>query len=202
MTVFGLTGPSGGGKAVVGAAFVARGIPVLDTDKLYHSLIAGPSPCTSALCAAFGEEILSHTGGIDRRRLAAIVFCGGKEEKTRLAALNSIAHRYVLEGCRDWLAQNEREGKSAVVIDAPLLIEADLHKSCDFVLAVLAPKEMRIARVMARDGIDYGAADARISAQKADDFYKEHANYVFINDGDLSLATQFADRVIREVLTL
>ena len=201
MTVFGLTGPSGAGKAVVGCAFDARGIPVLDTDALYHSLIAGPSPCTSELCVAFGDVILSDVGGIDRKKLAAVVFCGGDLEKERLSVLNRITHRYVLAGCRSWLEKKKSEGMRAAVIDAPLLIEADFHTACDYVIAVLAPRELRLSRIMARDGIGQAAAEARISAQKSDDFYRGYADFVFINDGEITAAEDFADRVIRAVFT-
>lgn len=199
MLILGLTGPSGAGKGIVGEALCARGIPVLDTDKVYHTLIAAPSPCTEALASAFGEEILTDAGGIDRRRLAAIVFCGGEEEKRRTGLLNTITHKFVLARCEAWLAEEAQRGRAAAVLDAPLLIEAGIHQRCDLVLAVLAPYDVRLARVLARDGIPEAAARARLDAQPKDDFYRAHAHLVFINDGDRLAAMRFADEVLRTI---
>ena len=202
MKILGLTGPSGGGKGVVGNAFLTREIPVLDTDAVYHDLIARSSPCTEELAAAFGHEILTPDGAVDRQRLAAIVFSGGGEKSERLALLNRITHRYVIASCDTWLETQAHEGKRAAVIDAPLLIEAELHKKCDHVIAVLAPMEMRLSRIMARDCLSYDAAKARISAQKPDAFYEEHADFVFLNDKGLAQAETFVNGVIAKLSLL
>ena len=196
MIVLGLTGPSGAGKGVVGDAFRAEGIPVLDTDAVYHEWICRPSPCTRDLAEAFGEEILAENGSVNRRRLAAIVFCGTAEEEQRKKKLNAITHRYVLESCELWLRECEAHGARAAVIDAPLLIEAGLHTRCDRVLVVLAASETRLARIMVRDGISYEAAKARISAQPEDAFYREYAHFVFENDGAESEARRFVSHVL------
>ena len=196
MIVLGLTGPSGAGKGVVGNAFRAAGIPVLDTDAVYHEWIRRPSPCTRELAAAFGNEILAEDGSVNRRRLASIVFCGTPEENERKKRLNAITHRYVLESCEAWLYDCEAHGARAAVIDAPLLIEAGLHTRCDRVLAVLAESETRLARIMVRDGIPYEAAKARISAQPTDAFYREYAHFVFENNGTEAEARRFVSQVL------
>ncbi len=199
MVVLGLTGPSGAGKGVVGDAFRAAGIPVLDTDAVYHEWICRPSPCTRELAKAFGDGILNEDGSVNRRRLASIVFCGTSEEEDRKKKLNAITHRYVLESCEVWLGDCEEHGARAAVIDAPLLIEAGLHTRCDRVLAVLAASETRLARIMVRDGIPYEAARARILAQPTDAFYREHAHFVFENDGAESEARRFVSQVLLDL---
>ena len=200
MKILGLTGPSGAGKAVVGGAFLAQGIPVLDTDEVYHAWIDKPSPCTEALAAAFGNSVLAQNGSIDRKKLAAVVFADDGKREERLATLNRITHAFVLKSCDEWLALQEECGARAAVIDAPLLIEASLHLRCDAVIAVLAPVSLRSARIQKRDGITKEAAEARIRAQKPDDFYREHAEFVFVNDGDPSMAIPFVDGVTQRVL--
>ncbi|MBE6656409.1 MAG: dephospho-CoA kinase [Ruminococcaceae bacterium] len=199
MKILGLTGPSGSGKAVVGQRFSERGIPVLDTDAVYHAWIERPTPCTEELARTFGKEILTPDGAVDRKRLAAIVFSDDDAEKTRLRTLNAISHRYVLESCRTWLEEQKKAGKRACIIDAPLLIEAELHKACDYVIAVLAPREIRLDRIVKRDGISREAAEARILAQKQDEFYKAHADFLFVNDGSLSMAQEFVEAVISNI---
>ena len=84
----------------------------------------------------------------------------------------------------------------AAIIDAPLLIEAGLHTACDFVIAVLAPQEVRLARIVQRDGISKAAAEARILSQKPDSFYREHASFVFVNDGSIADVEQFVETVV------
>ena len=200
MKILGLTGPSGAGKAIVGSAFLAQGIPVLDTDRVYHAWIDTPSPCTEALREAFGGAILAQNGSVDRKKLASVVFADDGKREARLATLNRITHAFVLKSCDEWLAEQEARGARAAVIDAPLLIEADLHLRCDAVIAVLAPVSLRSARIQARDGITREAAEARIRAQKPDEFYREHADFVFVNDGDLSAAKPFVDAVTQSVL--
>ena len=199
MKIVGLTGPTGSGKGVVGNAFLTRGIPVLDTDAVYHEWIEKPSSCTEELVEAFGTEILASDGSIDRPKLAAIVFSGDEKEKENLDRLGNITHCYVLRSCRDWLKEQLFGGQKIVVIDAPLLIEAGLHRVCHHVIAVLAPKDVRLSRIIARDGITRDAALARISAQETDAFYKEHANYVFVNDKTLSDVDLFVENVIAEI---
>lgn len=200
MKILGLTGPSGSGKAVVGAAFSSRGIPVLDTDAVYHGWIDTKSACTEELKNAFGENILREDGSVDRRRLAAIVFADDGNKDARLQTLNRITHRYVLESCQKWLHEQKKSGRRAAVIDAPLLIEAELHKKCDAVIAVLAPKEVRLARILLRDGISKEAAEARISSQKPDSFYRAHADFVFMNDGEIVDADSFVETVVLKTI--
>ena len=202
MRILGLTGPSGAGKGTVGAALVRLGFPVLDTDAVYHTHISGDTPCTRELALAFGTGILCEDGSVDRRRLAAAVFCGGEEEAEKKARLNAITHRYVIASCEAWLCEQRARGASCAVIDAPLLIEAQMHKGCDLVLAVLASYDVRLARILARDGIPEAAARARLAAQPKDEFYRAHADLVFVNDGDEEAVAAFAQTVARAVAQL
>ena len=199
MTVIGLTGPTGSGKGVLAEAFRKQGIPVLDTDAVYHEWIAHPSPCVDELVDAFGESVRGADGGIDRPALAAVVFCGTAAGEERLALLNSITHRYVIKSIWVWLKEQEKDKKRCAVIDAPLLIEAGVDRICDKVIAVIAPAELRLARIMMRDGISEPRARARIQAQKSDDFYTTRAQFVFVNDGAPTAANAFALDVINRL---
>ena len=82
------------------------------------------------------------------------------------------------------------------VIDAPLLIEAGLHKISHAVIAVLAPSDVRLMRIVNRDGISKEAASARISSQKPDAFYREHADFVFVNDSNLEDVDRFVESIV------
>lgn len=180
MKIIGLTGPSGSGKSCCCQALAVSGIPTINADEVYHELIAAESPCTKELADAFGQAILTENGGVDRKALAAIVFAEDKEKK--LAQLNAITHKYVHEVTRSRIAAYEKQGIRAVTVDAPLLFEAGFDSFCDFCIVVLAPIEMRLRRIMARDSISEERARARLAAQKDDDFYRARAKYVIVND--------------------
>ncbi len=183
MRIIGLTGPSGSGKGAVGAMLEDVGIPSIDTDKVYHDLLVPPSACVDELVGAFGDKILDTNGLVDRKILAKLVFSdktGALQEQ-----LNVITHKYVIDKTWALLAEYRAMGKRAAVIDAPLLIEAGIHTKCDLSICVLADRDIRKARIMARDGITEEAALMRISAQKADEFYCASTKYTLYNNSTL-----------------
>lgn len=188
MLILGLTGGSGCGKGTVGALLSEHGAAHIDTDKVYHTLTDAPSPCTEALRRAFGDAILTKCGALDRKRLREVVFAKGQE--AALATLNGITHPFVLEECKKWLAEQERAGTWLAVIDAPLLFEAGFDAACDRTLAVLAARQVRLARIMIRDGISLETAEKRLNAQPQDSFYLAHANDILYNSGTIEELSQ------------
>lgn len=179
MLIVGLTGPSGAGKGVVASLLAGYGIPSIDTDKVYHDLLVPPSACLDELTARFGEGILSPDGTLDRGALAAQVFSPGHGED--LADLNAIAHRHILAQTRQLLAVHEAEGAVAVLVDAPQLFESGFDRECGFILSVLAPYELRLARIMERDGLSEERARARLDASHSDEFFRERSDAVIVN---------------------
>ena len=181
MLTVGLTGPSGGGKGTVASLFAPYGILSIDTDKVYHDLLIPPSPCLNDLAARFGSHILNPDGTLDRRTLATHVFAKGNEDE--LADLNRITHAYVLQVTRSICRELEAKGCVGVLVDAPLLFESGFDKECDTTLAVLADPDLRLTRIMARDGLTLEQAKARMTAQKPDSYYMERAAHVIQNNG-------------------
>jgi dephospho-CoA kinase len=180
MHVFGITGPSGAGKSLLCEYCAAHGIPHLDADAIYHSLLVPPSEAVDALRAVFGDGILDESGAIDRKALSAIVF----HDEQKLALLNETVLDIVLRDIRRRLENLSAQGVESVVVDAPTLIESGFHRECNTVVVVLSNKETRIARIMARDGLSRERAEERINAQKPDDFYCSAADAVLRNDSD------------------
>ena len=156
MKVIGLCGGSGSGKGVVSGIFAAHGIPVIDTDAIYHSLTSAPSSCLDALREEFGEDIIKDDA-LYRPALAKIVF----------ASENAA-----------------EQGKRLCVVDIPLLFESGFDKECDLTVAVIADREIRIERIVMRDGISREAAEQRINSQISDDRLKELAHRYIINSTD------------------
>ena len=187
MLVIGLTGPTGAGKGAVASIFARYGIPVINADRVYHELIAPPSSCLQELAEVFGKQILLADGSLDRRALGGIVF----SDPAAREKLNSITHRYVMEEVQGQMERFRREGVRVAVFDAPQLFEAGAHNACGAVVSVLADRGLRLERIIARDGLTAEAAMRRILAQKSDEFFKTHSDYIVENNGSLeSLAPQ------------
>jgi dephospho-CoA kinase len=187
MTIIGLTGPSGAGKSTIAALFTERGIPVMDADRIYHALLVPPSPCLDAIREAFSDAILHPDGTLNRKALSALVFEDSDAGRERLSKLNAITHRFVIQKTDEALACYRAQGLSCAVIDAPLLIEAGMHRGCDLTVCVLAPADVRIRRLMQRDGRSEAELHARIQAQPDDAFYRAHADVIVINDGTATM---------------
>lgn len=177
MKVIGLTGPSGAGKGAVGSCFEKRGIPVIDCDKEYHTLLLPPSACTDEIVSVFGERFRSPDGSLDRAALSREVF----RDKKKLETLNRISHKYVIERIEALLLPLGERKEKAAVIDAPTLFESGADKLCDAVVAVTADPETRVGRITERDGIPREAALSRIEAQPEDAFYTSRADFVIRN---------------------
>ena len=184
MKVIGLTGPTGAGKSELCACLSRLGIPSINADKVYHQLLTPPSPCLDALAEHFGKKILKADGTLDRRALAAIVFAEGADAEHE--ALNKITHGFVLARIRELINGYSIASCPAVIADVPLLFESGFSKECDLNVSVLANKLVRIDRIMKRDGLDFAAANARVSAQESDDFYVSRSDVVIYNNFDES----------------
>lgn len=191
MYVIGVTGPSGAGKSLFCSYFEEAGCLHLDCDKIYHSLVDSPSECTRALEAEFGPSVINPDGSLCRPTLANIVFAPGAD--VLRAKLNRITHAFVLAEVRKAISNNDR---SCAIIDAPLLFEAEYEKECDLTVALLAPPEERLARLMARDNRPVEALRARMAAAPSDEFYSSRANVTVINDGNADKLRAAAQKIL------
>ena len=195
MLVIGLTGPTGAGKGAVAAIFEGYGIPVINADRVYHELITPPSSCLQELVEAFGKEILLPDGSLNRRTLASMVFSDPSAQEL----LNTITHRYVMEEIKTRMERLRREGVPVAALDAPQLFEAGAHKACGAVISVLADRQTRLERIMHRDSITADAAMRRILAQKSDEFFKTHSDYIIENSGNIELLAPQVHRILAEL---
>ena len=176
----GITGPSGAGKGCVAGMFAERGFAVIDADRIAREVVMPGQPALKALSGRFGEDIIKADGTLDRRLLAQRAF--STQEATE--ALNGIMHGEICAKMTA-LADNYRKEGRNCLFDAPLLIEAGLAELCDRNVAVIAPPEVRIARLMKRDALGEEEIRLRLSRQQSDGYYISHCDYTVYNDGDL-----------------
>ena len=187
--VLGLTGQTGAGKSTVAAMLAARGCAVIDCDQLAREAVALPAVQT-ALCDAFGGDIL-RDGVLDRRLLARRAFADAEHT----TALNEITHPEITRLAVAAIHKAEADGACAAVIDAALLPDSDLTALCGRILSVIAPEEVRLARICARDGISEADGRLRMAAQPPAAYYIENADLVLRNDGDPAALRQAVDAV-------
>lgn len=195
MLTIGLTGPSGAGKGLVASLFARYGVPSIDTDAVYHALLMPPSACLDELVERFGQQVLRPDGTLDRAALSAVVFDPANADG--LADLNRISHRHVLARVREMLNDYEQAGTPAVLVDAPQLFESGFDAECDKVLSVIAPRKLRLARIIERDGLSPERATARLDAQLSEQVFRERADHVIINDGEIELLEREVRRLLQ-----
>ena len=202
MHIFGICGGSGSGKGTACALFAEFGIPSIDTDRVYHMMTQGKSPCLDELIGEFGESVLAFDGSLDRKELARIVFSGSADnadKKRRLDILNRITHKHILSRTRELIGEYESLGVGKVIVDAPLLFESGFDKECESIIAVIADREVRIKRIMERDGITEEAANARVASQLSDRELIEKCDYVIHNSGTLDELRKEVERVYKRI---
>ena len=182
--IIGITGGSGCGKTTLLNLIAEKGGLILDCDAIYHELLVSDKEMLSAIDARFPGVV--EDGQLNRKKLGSIVFA----EEQALLDLNAITHAAVK---KEVLRRLECQAALAA-IDAIALFEGNLAELCDVTVAVTAPLEDRVARLMVRDGISESYARARIAAQHMDTWFREKCDHILENNGTLgAFATKCVD---------
>lgn len=195
MLTIGVTGGTGCGKTAFLNQIAARGGQIVDCDALYAHMVLEDDALRQDLTAAFGQIFLPD-GRLDRKQLAQIVF----SDKSRLADLNRIVYHHI--GLAVGRLQ-EACTAPLFAIDAINLLQSGLADLCQVTVAVTAPEEVRLRRIMARDGLTEAEAMMRIRAQEPEAFFRAHCTYTLENGGSdptefIYQANQLLDHITKE----
>ena len=189
--LLGITGPSGAGKGCVTEILAGHGFVVIDADRVAREVVLPGQPALSALAEKFGDDVINPDGSLNRRRLAQKAFASQQGTDS----LNAIMLGEICRRMKELAAACAKEGKNCL-FDAPLLLEAGLNEVCGASIAVVAPKDVRIARLMQRDGLTEQEIRSRLSRQHDDAYYTSRCQYTIVNDGDLSHLKEQTDKIL------
>lgn len=183
MKVVGLTGGIGSGKSFVAKLFGTMGIPVYSSDQRAKWITNHHPDVIEKIKSLFGDNAYLNDA-LNSEFIASQVF----NDKQLLSQLNEIVHPAVGLDFKDWVS--DQHGCNYVLKEAAILFESGSYRSCDEVILVSAPQELRIKRVMSRDSVGQTEVERRIKSQWSDDKKRELANYEIINDESVELLPQ------------
>jgi len=187
--IIGLTGGSGSGKSTVAEILKQNQMFIIDCDKIAHDIILKGNDAYNELVEIFGENILDSSEQIIRRKLGDVVF----KDKAKLNLLNECTHKHIIKKVNELINLNR-----VSVIDAPLLIETNLHTISDRVLAVYADMDIRIQRIIKRDNITFEQANKRLQNQMSWNEMSSYADIIIYNN-DLEQMKNQIDNILNSL---
>ena len=171
----GLTGSIGVGKSFVASVFVELGCHVLDADQTAREVVMPGTPGLKALTEAFGEDILTADGTLDRKRLGSLIFA----DQSQRERLNHILHPFIIARQDEIMNAWEAKDPDGIgIIDAALMIESGGYKRFDKLIVVHCRPEVQLERLMLRDKLSRDEALRRISAQMPQEEKQRFADYL------------------------
>lgn len=178
INIIGLTGQSGAGKTTASKLFESCGIPVINCDAVARQVADFP---------AFLKEVSYHfpdcvsEDGLERQTLAGVVF----NNPAKMKLYSGIIFPYITAEVFLQIRRHKSKGVKMLILDAPTLFESGLDVICASVISVIAPFEVKLRRVLERDGIPVDLVMSRISCQHDEEYFKSCSEYVIVNSGEL-----------------
>lgn len=188
-----ITGNIGSGKTIVSKIFEVLGIPVFHAD-VEARLLYFQEEVKWQVRQHFGESAFTGTNEVDTKKLAEIIF----NDKNKLELINNIIHPLVFEKYQQWLSQYSE--LPYTLHESAIVFENKLEVRYDFIIAVSAPQEVRLERIIERDKVSEEAVKARMANQMNEEEKNRRANFVIINDGKQLLIPQVLkiDRILKK----
>lgn len=192
MKIVGLTGGIGSGKSTIAQWFTDKGVPVYNSDKEAKRLMNENPDVQSKIIKLLGKESYEN-GQLNRKFISSKVF----EDKELLEQLNQIVHPAVFEDFTDWV---HKQVSAFVVKEAAILFESGAYNGCDYIISVVAMEELRIQRVIERDGISREEVLKRIQNQWTDELRIVNSDFIIRNNGTIDELKDEFEEVYNEML--
>jgi dephospho-CoA kinase len=181
--LIGLTGNIGSGKSLVAMVFTRLGIPVYNADEHAKDLYKFPD-VIHTLKTTFGRKILDSSGSPDLKALAEVVF----SDRDKLSALNAILHPLVIDQIKQWY--KAQTACPYAIVESAIIYEHGLESLFDLMIVVSAPENLRLQRVIARDGASIDHVQKRTNNQWQEKEKTDRADYIIVNDQNQSVIEQ------------
>lgn len=179
MKIIGLTGGIGSGKSTVASIMHGFGAYIIDADEVARDVVSKGSRVLDKIVMHFGKEILNDDGGLNRRKLAEVVF----NDRQKVVLLNQLTHKEVYKRIREQLKElKDKQYKDLIVLDVPIP-SMEFKDMCDEIWVVDAPQDVRVERIIERSGFSREDILKRMSSQISSDDYLRIADRV-INNAD------------------
>lgn len=189
--IIGLTGGIGSGKSYVARLLEQKGYPVYYTDDEAKRLMLQSDDIKTQLKGLLGDDVYLPDGQLNKKKLAAYLFC----EKSHADKINAIVHPVVR---KDFLCWVERQQEPVLIMECAILFESGFNDLVTVVVAVSAPENIRLLRIMSRDHCSSEQALARINSQYDEAERCRRADFVLLNDGEQDVYTA-TDKILKQI---
>ncbi len=198
MLKIGVTGGIGSGKSTLCHHFEQSGVAIYNSDKQAKRLMTSDKQVVSEIKRLFGDDAYCGDGELNRDHISQQIFFS----EQKLEALNAIVHPAVRCDFLAWVEQQALNSEqSYVILESALIFDSEIEDIVDRSVAVLAPMELRVMRVVNRDGITQDEVEARMLAQLTDEEFHQRADYTVVNiiEEDLAGSAQRLDQIFKKL---
>lgn len=178
VNIIGLTGQSGSGKSTVSDFLRKENFAVIDADEVSRS-VAKNNKFLKEVMACYPDCVAD--SDLDRKKLAGIVFNNPSE----LEKYTSLIYPYITFEVFKLIRSYKTSGHKIIILDAPTLFESGLNDICNSIISVVAPFEVKVKRLLERDGIPCEMVYSRINAQNSESFFESRSDYLIVNDSTI-----------------
>ena len=193
--IVGITGGIGSGKSTVSGLLKKHGFEIIDADDVAREVVEPGTDLLNKVVQHFGKKMLNPDGGLNRKKLASVVFSNENER----IYLEDLLHPVIITKIQKRVIESE---SSVVIIVVPLLFESGIYKKCDVVITVSAPIDKSIKRIMERDGLDTDDIKKRIDVQINDKERVSKSDIVILNNGSISDLEKKVEDVVVQIRKL
>ncbi len=195
ITIIAITGRSGSGKSTVANYYKSKGFFVIDADKAAKKVNEKGSACLKELADAFGEDILTDDGELNKKMLAERAF----SSKQLTKSLTEITHPYIVKLLLSKIETAKNNKNKIAFVDGAVIIGGMFEKYCDEIILVTSPEEDAIKRIIRRDNITKESALKRLNAQLNNDVMKKKCQYIINNNSTHQELIEKSDEILEKI---